>query len=212
MAEYMPFDRPVPLRVGGRFFERRLRNPDDSLNMGLIRWAVRGLEPLEFQAILTAGFASPPTPAELEEVAVEPETVERPIVEAIVRRSFRDVMFRRLVRRAYDGRCAMTGLKIASENRTLEVEAAHIRPVDKKHAGPDSVRNGIALTRTVHWLFDNGLVSVEDNMSILMANKGIPDKVRSMLNQDGFLSVPRSISDQPHKQFLRYHREVIFKG
>ena len=30
------------------------------------------------------------------------------------------------------------------------------------HHGPDSIRNGLALSRTFHWLFDRGIISIAD--------------------------------------------------
>jgi len=35
--------------------------------------------------------------------------------------------------------------------------------------GPDSVRNGIGSIRTVHWMFDRGLISIGDDYKILVA-------------------------------------------
>jgi putative restriction endonuclease len=91
-------------------------------------------------------------------------------------------------------------------------EAAHIRPVGDGHHGPDSVRNGLALSRTMHWLFDRGLVSAQDDFTILTAKKLIPDFVMRMLNPDGRLIVPDEPVLWPHPASLRYHRERIYKG
>jgi len=38
-----------------------------------------------------------------------------------------------------------------------------------EHRGPDSVRNGIALSGTVHWMFDRGLLSIDDDYAMLVA-------------------------------------------
>jgi putative restriction endonuclease len=105
----------------------------------------------------------------------------------------------------------MTGLNIANGGGSLEVEGAHIRPVAAPHKGPDSIRNGIALSRTLHWLFDHGCVTVDDDMSILTARSRFPDKLKSMLNADGKVLLPRVRENRPHRQFLKYHRDVIFK-
>jgi putative restriction endonuclease len=42
----------------------------------------------------------------------------------------------------------MTGLRIFNGSGRAEVQAAHIRPVADN--GPDSVRNGLALSSTIH--------------------------------------------------------------
>lgn len=39
-----------------------------------------------------------------------------------------------------------------------EVEAAHVVPVSE--GGTDDLRNGIALTQTLHWAFDRGLFGI----------------------------------------------------
>ena len=62
----------------------------------------------------------------------------------------------------------MTGLRIINGGGRSEVQAAHIRPVAS--SGPDSVRNGLALSGTAHWMFDRGLLSIGDDYSILIAH------------------------------------------
>ena len=88
----------------------------------------------------------------------EPVIFARPIVEQLIARPFRDAAFAVVVKRAYGDACALTGLKIVNGGGRTEAQAAHIRPVASD--GPDSVRNGLALSATVHWMFDRGLVSV----------------------------------------------------
>src|SRR3546814_1477495 len=70
----------------------------------------------------------------------EPSTFDRPIVERVIARPFRDAAFARAVKSAYADTCAITGLKIINGGGRSEVQAAHIRPVVSQ--GPDSVRNG----------------------------------------------------------------------
>lgn len=104
----------------------------------------------------------------------------------------------------------MTGLALVNGGGRPEVQAAHIMPV--AHHGPDSVRNGLALSGTVHWLFDRGLVSVADDGRLLFAADAIPDPVRALFNPDGRLRSPRDAAAQPHPRFLAHHREVVAAG
>lgn len=104
----------------------------------------------------------------------------------------------------------MTGLRMTNGPTRTEVQAAHIRPVDAD--GPDSPRNGLALSRTVHWLFDEGFLSVEDNGRILQVRRGIPDGVRRLLNPDEKILLPTNRPEAPHAVFLRWHRENRFRG
>ena len=106
----------------------------------------------------------------------------------------------------------MTGISIINGGGRPEVEAAHIRPVGNDHNGPDSMRNGIALSRSIHWMFDRGLLSLTDGYEILMVKELIPDPVKRLLNPEGKILLPADRRLYPHPQFLQYHRERIFKG
>jgi putative restriction endonuclease len=179
---------------------------------------VRLLTDSEYEAIVGAGFAEILIPNPMEqplppmELAEEAATFHRPIVERLVNEPFRSAAFTQYVRAAYDSTCAATGLKLINGEGRCEIEAAHIRPVGAGHNGPDSVRNGLALSRTVHWLFDRGLISLENDGKILFASKrhfAEIERIRSILNQDGYMHLPDSPNQRPHPQFLKYHRDVI---
>jgi putative restriction endonuclease len=125
-------------------------------------------------------------------------------------RIIRDRIFRKVVLRAYDERCAITGLKFINGSGRAEVAAAHIRPVEAN--GPDIISNGIALSGTTHWMFDRGLISLGDNLDILVSRQvNDPDSVRTLVNKSGRAIEPRRASDRPHPHFLRWHRERCFK-
>jgi putative restriction endonuclease len=137
---------------------------------------------------LKAGFApvlgqsetiQPNTPPGMMEPQVP---FERPIIELTVSRPFRERSFMFNVRAAYSNRCAMTGLKLINGGGRPEVQAAHIQPVASN--GPDSVRNGLALSGTVHWMFDRGLLSVADDYRILIAKDHVPEDAARLLNQN----------------------------
>ena len=98
-----------------------------------------------------------------------PFQVERPLVLSLVSKPFRERAFRRAVMDAYDGRCAVSGWRLVNGGGRLEAQAAHIRPVE--HGGPDSVRNGLALSGTAHWMFDRGLIGFNDDLDILITEK-----------------------------------------
>jgi putative restriction endonuclease len=106
--------------------------------------------------------------------------------------------------------CAFTGLKIVNGGGRSEVQAAHIRPVAA--SGPDSLRNGLALCGTVHWMFDRGLISIADDHKLLFANGQVPERVINMLNRDRRLLPPSRPDQAPHPMFLRWHRENVFRG
>jgi putative restriction endonuclease len=128
----------------------------------------------------------------------------------VTSRPFRDAAFSEAVKSVYQNTCAVTGLSIINGGGRAEVQAAHIRPVAA--SGPDSVRNGIALCSTVRWMFDRGLLSLADDYTILMARGRVPEPVRRLINPDHRLRLPPRPEFRPHLNFLRYHRESVFKG
>ena len=96
-------------------------------------------------------------------------------------RVVRDRLFRRLILQAYDKRCAITGLKLINGGGRAEVDAAHIKPVEAN--GPDILTNGIALSGTAHWMFDRGLISLSDNLDILVSRQANDaDSIRGLIN------------------------------
>jgi putative restriction endonuclease len=155
LTAFLEFDRAVPFREEcGVYYESALRKEDGSTNKGAFGRSIRLIPREEFERILQLGLSAPLADWEAADRIAEPvpEYVTRPIVEQIVSRKFRDVAFRRHVRNAYDNTCAVTGLRLINGGGRPEVQAAHIRPVEQD--GPDTIRNGIALTGTAHWLFD----------------------------------------------------------
>jgi putative restriction endonuclease len=122
----------------------------------------------------------------------------------------RDGVFRSVVLRAYDERCAVTGIKLINGRGRAEVAAAHIRPVEA--SGPDIVNNGLALCGTAHWMFDRGLISLADDLEILVSRQtNNPDEVRSLIIASGRALEPKRKSDRPHPHFLKWHRDHCFK-
>jgi putative restriction endonuclease len=125
-------------------------------------------------------------------------------------RILRDRVFRRTVLRAYGERCAITGLRLINGNGRAEVDAAHIRPVEKN--GPDIVGNGLALSGTAHWMFDRGLISLSDDLEILISRRvNDQEGVRALINKDGRARPPHRVMERPHPHFLQWHRDCCFK-
>jgi putative restriction endonuclease len=218
VADYLDFASPVPFKEGQHYYESSLQRDDGKTNKGAFGRAVRLIPDKEYNLILQVGFmkaleeAADETriqPGSAYEMEEEEIRYERSIIKSIVTRPFRDVAFAVSVKEAYCDTCAMTGLKIINGGGRAEAQAAHIQPVSKN--GPDSIRNGIALSGTVHWLFDRGLVSIDD-FSILVAKNRLSDTVLRLLNENRRLILPQRTEMRPHRHYLNYHRENIFKG
>lgn len=218
VANYLDFTTPVPFRRDGIYLESALQRDDGGTSKGVFGHSIREIPYNEFDAIVRLGMATPeewdiiePSEPVANDGFAEPTTeFEHPIVEITRNEKFRARHFKINVKRAYDKTCALTGLRILNGGGRPEVQAAHIRPVADN--GPDATRNGIALSGTVHWMFDRGLISLTDDYRILTAEKAIPDPFLALLNKDGKAHIPDDIHAQPHSVFLRYHRENIFKG
>jgi putative restriction endonuclease len=217
VSQFLPFDRAVGFREGERFFESQLQRADGGTSKGAFGRAVRPIGDSEFEVIVQAGFR-PVLEATLPRSEKSPSNglheeirlFDRPLIERLVARPFRDAAFSLAVKSAYEATCAVTELRIINGAGRSEVQAAHIRPVADR--GPDSVRNGIALCGTVHWMFDRGLISFDDDYTIMLARDRVPDAVQRLINPERRLKLPIRAHLRPHPQFMRYHRENIFKG
>ena len=213
----LSFDTEVPRLVNGSPLESALRELDGTAKKGgAVQLAVRRLPEAEFSRIVDLGL-----PQNLEQIEAnrydphaalheEPGHFARPVLERLTRRPYRDVAFRRKVREAYDFRCAMSGLRLRNGGGRPEVQAAHIRPVERQ--GSDSVKNGLALSGTLHWMFDRGLISVaEDCETVLVSHNKVPgDVVDRLIRRDGKLVLPTDPRNAPHPENLRWHRENVF--
>ncbi|MXO71558.1 HNH endonuclease [Alteraurantiacibacter buctensis] len=208
-GSYLPFSPTVPHIVDGQPVERDLANAQA---------AVRPLSASDFSRIIGLGLPEDDTLPRVGELEGElrvrdpqmPFEIERPIVQTLLNRPFRDRAFRRAVLHAYDGRCAVTGWRLVNGGGRLEAEAAHIRPVER--GGPDSIRNGLALSGTAHWMFDRGLIGLSDDLDIMVSRHvNDPASVAGIINRSGKALVPPREGDRPHPEFLRWHRDNCFK-
>ena len=214
---YLDFGKSVPFRNGDQINERGLLNEHGRIS-GRAQAAVRPISEVDFSRILEQGLipsddilprVDEPLGFEEEQQGFE-HFPARIRVDQLTNRTVRDRNFRKAVIRAYEERCAITGLKLINGGGRAEVEAAHIRSVE--HNGPDVVSNGIALSGTAHWMFDRGLVGLSNDMEILVSRQANDvDAVRSMINSTGHLLLPDKPNERPHSKFVSWHREHCFK-
>jgi putative restriction endonuclease len=223
LTDYLDLDRPVDYVAGGGF-ETKLVMPDGSINSGRSVQAVRIIEEAEFAAIVEAGLSDPDewpqrtdadgdvhSPFEIAEpgqAIYDIGDYQRPIISQTINRPFREAKFRQHIRKVYDRTCAFTGLRLINGGGRPEVEAAHIIPVER--GGNDSVQNGIALSGTVHWMFDRGLLSLADDFQILCSRQMNAD-VSHLLVRDLAARVPADMRLRPHPHYLAWHRDNVFK-
>jgi putative restriction endonuclease len=217
---YFEFVNPVAFTDEVGVVERGVLNEQGRIS-GRAQSAVRPISADDFDRILSRGMDDPeeilprvgpiPPSSEFDETQV-PFQLEQPRerLAYLSSRIVRDRAFRRIILDAYDERCAVTGLKLINGGGRAEVDAAHIRPVEAD--GPDIVNNGIALSGTAHWMFDRGLISLSNDLDILISRYvNDLEGVRSILNRSGRALSPKKAGQRPHPHFLEWHRENCFK-
>ncbi len=220
-GSYLDFANDVEFSDASGPIERGLLNEHGRLS-GRAQSAVRPISSPDFLRILEKGLDdSESVPPRVDAAEIQTELAEnqspfglesdRRRLQQMTNRIVRDRVFRRVVLRAYDERCAFSGLKFINGGGRAEVDAAHIRPVQCN--GPDIVSNGIALSGTAHWMFDRGLVSLSDDFEILISRQVNDfESVRAFINESGRAILPARSTDWPHPHFLDWHRENCFKA
>lgn len=118
---------------------------------------------------------------------------------------FNSVSFRDFVLTGYENRCAITG-NVIRYGSFMNLEAAHICP--RSHQGVYLPSNGIALCRDMHWAFDKGMFTIDDNFRVIVH----PDIESSYLKQydQKQLFIPENEFFRPDLNNLRYHRSRIY--
>lgn len=217
---YLDFGDPVRFRDANSIVERGLLNDQGNIS-GRAQAAVRTLAPADFAQIVERGLGSgdgilprvdlqEPVDGFAENQQGFIHLSARGRVSQLTNRAVRDRNFRKTVLRAYGERCAITGLRLINGGGRAEVEAAHIRPVERD--GPDIVSNGVALSGTAHWMFDRGLVGLADDLTILVSRQANdPDAINSMINSTGGLLAPNRAAERPRAEFVIWHRDNCFK-
>jgi len=114
-------------------------------------------------------------------------------VTVTTQRVVRDTALARKVKKSYDHTCQVCSLRIATSSGPY-AEAAHVRPLGAPHNGPDTADNILCLCPNHHTMFDLGVFSINDDLSLI----GIQGKITIK---------PTHTIDLAH---LAYHREHFF--
>jgi len=103
------------------------------------------------------------------------------IIEAdLYKPAVRDQGFRRVVVKTYNHRCALCGLRIVTPEGHTAVDAAHIVPWSKSQN--DDIRNGMALCKLCHWAFDEGMLGVSQEYTVIASRQiGVDPNVPGIL-------------------------------
>ena len=121
---------------------------------------------------------------------------------------FNSNSFRDLVLNAYGYRCAITR-KVIRYKQYINLEAAHVKP--NAHDGKYLPCNGIALGRDLHFAFDKGFFTIDDNHRVLVAPELEGNEFYEEFNGHEIF-VPTVEYFRPHPVFLDYHRKNIYRS
>ena len=129
------------------------------------------------------------------------------------KRRVRSDLFRAGVLGAYENRCAISQLGLVHTELdteiNYEVQAAHVIPVAS--GGRDVVPNGLALSRSLHWAFDLGMVWVDAEMRVGVASEVQNDRRNEWLREfEGRrLWIPDDVRLQPSAEALEWHERHV---
>ena len=191
-----------------------MQETDGSINASLAQKSVRPISDTDFDRIMQTGLQGVNCGSELASLAPTawdfagdpPARIMRTRV--LSSRSMRTRAFSQVVGAAYRMRCAVTGLALRAPDGSSEVECAHIMPIET--GGPDSIRKGLALSRSIHWMFDKRLISIGGDGRILRSRHCPDAKIDRLINGSERIILPQNGACYPHPEFLRYHRENVF--
>jgi putative restriction endonuclease len=221
------FDTPVPRDIAGEPIEGWLRDVQPEHRS--VRTSGRSVRPIsdgDLQTILLLGGSPSLTPPGTYPMREEHETalVAAERTRRLVSALERSATFRSSVVRAYDFRCSITQFSagiVPLGRVTALIEAAHIRPVSDR--GPDVLTNGVAMTPTVHKLFDAGLFTlrsaIDGGLEVQTSaalDRGMiesPDgRSRIELRDGARLLLPPDTRKWPSAEQIHYHQRHIFQG
>ncbi len=118
---------------------------------------------------------------------------------------FNAATFRDFVMVGYGNLCAITGTVIRYESY-MNLEAAHIKP--RSHGGLYLPNNGLALNRDLHWAFDKGFFTLNDNLEVQVHPRTTSDYLQSLNGKQ--IRVPSNPFFVPDMECVRYHRGTVY--
>ena len=110
----------------------------------------------------------------------------------------------------YDQTCAVTGQKFVY-SATVEADAAHI--IAKGKRGTDDPRNGLALSKSVHWAFDQGIFTISDQYEVIIHPEAKPSSTNAfplLATDRKRIILPSDSAYHPHQEALAWHRKERF--
>jgi len=137
-----------------------------------------------------------------------------PFVEPSEDNPVRRQAFRQEIMRIYNYTCVICRLRVATmDGESVTVtDAAHIVPFRISHS--DDIRNGISLCKLHHWVFDRGLISLNERYKIKVSrsiDEEGPVEWRLSNLHDKDILLPRHEMLYPAQEALAWHRDKVFR-
>ena len=127
-----------------------------------------------------------------------------------VRKRLRDSNFRERVLAVYGFRCAVCGVQLKL------IDAAHIIPV-RHESSTDETSNGLALCALHHRAYDQTLITIDEDYSVLLSEKRVAylKGIEQSEGLDNFyqnlrpvILLPPAVTDRPHAEYIRIANRV----
>lgn len=125
------------------------------------------------------------------------------------KRKGRSARFQIGVVEGYLHTCALTGYRCFTSEGATVVDAAHIDSwAESQNDEPD---NGLALSKTAHWMFDEGLWSVSDNFVVIVGPSRFTESGPLGFRLQNFANEPLRFDPKsrlrPSVESIRRHRQ-----
>lgn len=125
-------------------------------------------------------------------------------VERIVKTRKNQSYFRKMLLASYEGKCALTNIA-----QTELLNASHIKPWSIDKEARLDPRNGILLNSLHDRAFDKGLITFEDDLTLVVSKHLELSEISRPFFEDRALNRPRRFA--PDSSFLAYHRDHEFE-
>ena len=129
----------------------------------------------------------------------------RPLTTSTSIRRARNHAFRKRLLEIYSGKCAVTGASLVTPEGSNGVDAAHIVAVEA--GGTDDPRNGLLLSKDLHWAFDEGLFVINPTRRVEIHPKASAIPTNNLLRSIAGKAIadadPRPLS--AHMSALEWH-------
>ena len=140
------------------------------------------------------------------------ETISNAVYYA--RQQGREARFRLTVVTAYDYACALTNYRLTTIDAGSIVDATHIHQFSDSRN--NDARNGLALSKNAHWMFDQGLWTIADDYTVLVAlgqfTEQSPNQKALRDYHGQKIRLPREPALWPNPIHLAWHRKNKFQG